>query len=1179
MNNRAWQMVLVAGMLASPWLAAVVRAVPPPPILNLKMQDADGVYYMGAHDTYSGSCYENEDWQSPWAYYEGECYPRIDVGCQDICTSYVAFSTWYYQDCLLHANGEPRYCGLDMEDAPLYGILDGATAAYGARPYTPIDIQAKLYPIHGLDALRYIPVDVCRTLRPPIAAARYGIRIEMPDTPLPENTVVGALFWITAIYDPSVFDVRISYWDYQYVSPFVSPRGQSSSMLEEGGQTAFFATGGVPHFTTGWDTYLWGYLNWLGLDSGGARCRYHHQEELPSGSPLMFTDGVRLHVFTTAPLRRNILPITPDYVTIRLKDSHRLEDLGSRKVQLILHTLSWIGDSYWCSPNGDALRYSRTSSVFVGADLAEKTDDWSLPPSVLKEECVPPSFSKTEVGSAEADVIGTKVVNDLNVELPSMQVGKNRCKVSSTLATTLANDAVWYPFGYGFADRHGRVFDTGGVVVFNLKGVWCCVDDVPGLSWDWGYDPSTGSWALGVVDEDSRQIYAYLTTDNDANGVVTCEDYAYRPAKLKEVCFEAYPHELLREYGYIDNDITQPLDYQVDREGNCICYGYLPVDNGNGNDLQVTMRGNDERDLVATFAAWPTVPGDYGTCPLLTCSKGSGSSWRQYQWYQPGDTPAARDGKLQAVKDAAGNVLAAFEYDDRGRLIRQTRGAASQPVAEYEYPSEGAPGVPGDPPPEDTTMDAKFYVDDEAGGRYQLVRRTFNPQGLVTQIEEFHDLQEDGSETGTTSITTFDYCDPPAQCQTNLFYLSINGYRVGRCLIKTLPPNESGHSVAEYTQYDPTQGWNILQTFLAPPVAVDPSGAKIEPAAADRRNWTAISNYAPYDGAYVPVSRIDKSRSSPPPSLDDAITFFYYNNGYLDFQIDPEVKGVDGRKRQRHQWWTYAPADPTNPGYLDFRKIKKYMRSGPNGGLTVTEYWYDSYGNVSQKSEGWAPYQGATPTYFSTWTYQYNAFGQKELEIDPDGYCHQTDYAPGTGLLASTCTYADPWPALGLVIRQTKYEYYDETDPSGQHQNGMLKRVRVANSPVPFPKDPPDDWDGWIDTTYTYDIYGRLTAKTMKDPATGADLVTRYEYDRQDRLVKVTWPDGRWKQITRDGRGQIVQIDYHGTGQETLTSTYTYDDAGNLIRRTTQGCPECGPLTEYKYDEYNRRIKEIRRGS
>jgi YD repeat-containing protein len=1130
MKHRWLQGIGFLSLLLSPCLAPPASAIHPPPIYNTQGEDDVGRYYVGLDCVMA--------YQAPWKYYLNSCGPSF-TGCAiQLCSTFGAFGSWYYQGCLLDDEGVPSYGGLDILDAPLYGGLDGWEARYDGFSDPIAHVEATLEPFEGLDALRYIPLEVPRPDRPPVAAARYWIKIDDPGAPRTR-----ALFWLTAIYDSSVFDVTYSGWTYAL-----------------------------------WEFYDGPPRHFLGLD-------------LPSGLPMVFADEL-LPPSWYSPggfTRISFMPLRPDYIVIRLKDGCRLEDLGGRKVELMLHTLSWRGGDdvdpyeefdwqYCVSPPGDAFHYACTSRVMVGADLEGQTNDWFIAPPDLKDECIPPSFSKADDKAAEADIIGTRVIRDLNVSLPSMEAGLARCKVGRTLSTTLGNTAYWYLAH----PRDGRVFgelerypprpkSTGEFIAVNMHGVWCSLsklkeyNDLPG--WQYKIESNVDrGWLLRVFDVQSRLEYIYAY----AGGT-----YSYRFLLAEVDRFEnindpvnlsSSDPDLLRSYVYdlldLDGDGIDALEliFQVDSLGNAIDYFYDPIDGAH-----LTLVGNSQRTISTAFGP-PVDPDNLGSSPLISCSNGSGGNWRKYEWYPPSTPATAYDGKLKAILDAADHVLEAFEYDSQGRLISRIRGNApqTQPVATYSY---SAPSTQPSDPLAGSTMDARFYVDgDDIGGRNQLVRRTLNTRGQVTKIEEYHDLQTGDGETGAKSETDIDYCDPPdgLDIPDNLFYETpaFCSRMIGRCVVKTLPPNHGSHRIAEYTQYAADYGFNVTQTFLAPPPLSHPTNGLTEPPPEQRYNWMD-SSYGSFPWGYQKRAQVDKSRA------DTTIGYDYWDGGALWMQTDPLVTGVDGKRVQMIQTWDYWPLDPDHPVVFDYRKVAKHTRSGPSGTI-VTEFDYeDDSGNIIDSPTYKVEHNQAAPTVARAWIYKYNAFGQKTLEIDPDAYCHETDYATDTGLLSSTCTYAVCGIASGPVLQQTKYEY----------ENGMLKKIRVADSPVPFPKDLPDTWEGWIVTTYTYDTYGRLTDKTVKDPGTGGDLVSHYDYDRQDRLVKITWPDGRSKEITRNGRGQIVQIDYHGTGQETLTSTYTYDDAGNLRQRTTQGCSDCGSLTEYEYDEYNRRIKETRKGS
>ena len=92
---------------------------------------------------------------------------------------------------------------------------------------------------------------------------------------------------------------------------------------------------------------------------------------------------------------------------------------------------------------------------------------------------------------------------------------------------------------------------------------------------------------------------------------------------------------------------------------------------------------------------------------------------------------------------------------------------------------------------------------------------------------------------------------------------------------------------------------------------------------------------------------------------------------------------------------------------------------------------------------------------------------------------------------------------------------------------------------------------------YTYDQYGRK--ETLKYPD---GRVVKYAYDGMDRLTKVTGLDGRETQYTYDKLGQRTQ-----TTDGTLTTEYSYDNVGNLLKQATTG--KTNVSFEYAYDSNN----------
>ncbi|HJZ94793.1 MAG TPA: SBBP repeat-containing protein [Gemmataceae bacterium] len=96
--------------------------------------------------------------------------------------------------------------------------------------------------------------------------------------------------------------------------------------------------------------------------------------------------------------------------------------------------------------------------------------------------------------------------------------------------------------------------------------------------------------------------------------------------------------------------------------------------------------------------------------------------------------------------------------------------------------------------------------------------------------------------------------------------------------------------------------------------------------------------------------------------------------------------------------------------------------------------------------------------------------------------------------------------------------------------------------------------------TYTYDLADRLTAKVENN------ATTSYSYDNTDQLTK----DGSLATITYDGTGNRTNSGYATATGNRMSSdgtwTYTYDDAGNVTKKSKGASAE---TWNYAYDHNN----------
>ncbi|PKK88218.1 MAG: hypothetical protein CVV64_19660 [Candidatus Wallbacteria bacterium HGW-Wallbacteria-1] len=188
----------------------------------------------------------------------------------------------------------------------------------------------------------------------------------------------------------------------------------------------------------------------------------------------------------------------------------------------------------------------------------------------------------------------------------------------------------------------------------------------------------------------------------------------------------------------------------------------------------------------------------------------------------------------------------------------------------------------------------------------------------------------------------------------------------------------------------------------------------------------------------------------------------------------------------------------------------------------------DKLGNVTTFT--WHPtlkkLTGKTDALGRTWSYEWCSRGNLIKETDPAG--HEVTYTYDSHNNRTSKT-----DALGHI---TRYVY----DTTG---NYLIQTI---------------DAMGGV-SSFTYDVRGNLTASTDQLGRT-----TSYEYDLIDRLIKSTYPDGRFTAITYDAAGNIAsRIDNLGR-----VTAYTYDANGKLLTTTR---PD-NTVLAHAYDAAGRRI-------
>ncbi len=102
--------------------------------------------------------------------------------------------------------------------------------------------------------------------------------------------------------------------------------------------------------------------------------------------------------------------------------------------------------------------------------------------------------------------------------------------------------------------------------------------------------------------------------------------------------------------------------------------------------------------------------------------------------------------------------------------------------------------------------------------------------------------------------------------------------------------------------------------------------------------------------------------------------------------------------------------------------------------------------------------------------------------------------------------------------------------------------------------------------TYTYD--GNSNLKTRTDMAGPVERVTSYDYDQQNRVKKLTAPDGGITHYLYDVEGNLATV----TDPRGIPTTYTYNGLGQIISQVSR---DTG-TTAYGYDSAGRLQTETR---
>ncbi|MBX3394352.1 MAG: RHS repeat protein, partial [Phycisphaerae bacterium] len=379
------------------------------------------------------------------------CVPTISStgwpcdGCPGSTPSgwWPGFATLFYPH-----SGAGSCAPFDFHQLPLVNFPSGVLQAgnLGLIPNYTISLSS----IGGLGRIRDVPLESSPDRFPTDAAARFQLVLGGTGS---SADCRGAVFFVTAEFNPSLFDVTVF------------------GRVRTGGS---FNCGSTP---------------------------------LQPFQPRLI---VGTEISTSNDLRYPDLIASPHYIKIGMKPGRSTRDAGSESVKLRVHRFNWGGDhDFFCEasgncPEGFRFQQSASTNVQVFSASYELPVSWCADAPPLSDEDKLPisTLSDEQRQAAEFDGQGAKTLNDLTAELPSLRVGHNRFRCGRTLQESLGNDAYWHNGFSCSASVFARV---------NLFGVWCAVEDLPG----WTYQ-QVGSEFV-VTDPNEGLTYHYQRPGGGTN--------------------------------------------------------------------------------------------------------------------------------------------------------------------------------------------------------------------------------------------------------------------------------------------------------------------------------------------------------------------------------------------------------------------------------------------------------------------------------------------------------------------------------------------------------------------------------------------------------------------------------------------------------------------------------------
>ena len=254
---------------------------------------------------------------------------------------------------------------------------------------------------------------------------------------------------------------------------------------------------------------------------------------------------------------------------------------------------------------------------------------------------------------------------------------------------------------------------------------------------------------------------------------------------------------------------------------------------------------------------------------------------------------------------------------------------------------------------------------------------------------------------------------------------------------------------------------------------------------------------------------------------------------YDDYNRVLTVKDPIGQTTGRTTSYTYLPTNGNGTSPYVHTTNNADTATTPTGIVTTNDY-DENFRKISST----AAY--LTSDAATTW-FHYDPVGNQDWVTDPRGTVGRT-YPNGDPAYTTYSDYDERnrnWRVREPLGRTTWFEFGDNINVTEIHRA-----------------------DGTVEQK-TYDAMNRVLSDTVPQTAS-VNVTTSFVYNPSGTIQQVTDPGARQTRFDYDASDQKITMTYPGGIQ---SQSWTYDDAHNLVSRTTVG----GKIEQFTYDIRNRK--------